>query len=160
MEVVYLDSLWNLLSFRRFALLSQHGQDAFDQLGESFKTPIKYEDLTECKKENSLNKTKDRSLIDIICKGKRLVNQKNLYSLLNVIFKFIVYKLISLNEEDEDYNELNLKDVIEEIIDEPIYNNSEDKVDLNEYNLNNVKVKNIEHIWKLLVNIYSETKNN
>ena len=44
-----------------------------------------------------------------------------------------------------------MKDVIEEIIDEPIYNNSEDIVDLNEYNLNKVKVKNIGHIWRLFV---------
>lgn len=156
-----MDSLWNLLSFRRVALLTQHGQDAFDQLDESFKITINYEDLIGTNKNNLINKIDDRLLIDIICKGKTLVNQKNLYSLLNVIFKFIVYKLISLNEEDDDYNELNLKDVIEEIIDEPIYTiNAEEKVDLNEYNFSNIKVKNIGHLWRLLVTVYSETKNN
>ena len=154
LEVTYLHSLWNLLSLRRVVLLSEHGQDPFDQLNDAFKVNL----TNQGSEEDS-----DEFFMSQISKGKRFVNLTNLFSLLNVVYKFIVFKLVFIAENEEaDLAEMSMSDVLTEILDEPIFGKTSDdeRIDLNEYNFADIKVKHVAHLWKLLVKIFSNLKNN
>ena len=51
LEMTYLLSLWNLLNFKKAVLLTEHGQDPFDELHESFKESLQQYDI-----KNLINK--------------------------------------------------------------------------------------------------------
>jgi hypothetical protein len=146
--VIYLKSLWNLLSLRRVLLLTQHGQDAIDQLNEKFKEPNNdYLDLAK--------------LPDYILSGKKNVNLINHFNILNILYKLIVYKIIpedSIISDTESFENMDteIKDLIEELDAETNDENSEEKIDLTSYNLKGLKIKNIWNLWKVLVSIYFE----
>ena len=146
--MIYLKSLWNLLSLRRVLLLTQYGQDAIDQLNEKFKEPNNdYLDLAK--------------LPDYILSGKKNVNLINHFNILNILYKLIVYKIIpedSIISETESFENMDteIKDLIEELDAETNDENSEEKIDLTSYNLKGLKIKNIWNLWKVLVSIYFE----
>ncbi len=151
--MTYLKSVWNLLSLRRVLLLTHHGQDAFTQLDDLFKAEIGQETKND-------NQTQ---LLDKICLSKRTINLMNLFRLLNLFYYLIVFKLMSLNENqilnDESYAELNISDALNELIFENEYSKDhEEPVSLNEYTFKDLKLKNIHHLWKLLVSLYFDLK--
>lgn len=151
--MIYLKSLWNLLSFRRVLLLTYHGQDAIDQLDEKYKENIKLDRAND-----------DKEIKNIILSGKQCVSIINLFNILLNLYKFIVYKLTSstLNrsnqeEEEEKFNiEMEINDLLSLLETYSQDEEHEASVNLNEYNLKSIKLKNIYHVWKLFVSIYFE----
>jgi hypothetical protein len=143
-----LKSLWNLLSLRRVLLLTQHGQDAIDQLNEKFKEPNNNDyDLA--------------TLQEDILSGKKSVNLINHFNILSILYKLIVYKIIpedSIISDTESFENMDteIKDLIEELDAETNNENSEEKIDLSGYNLKGFKIKNVWNLWKVLVSIYFE----
>lgn len=141
-------SLWNLLSLRRVLLLTQHGQDAIDQLNEKFKEPNNNDyDLATLQKD--------------ILSGKKSVNLINHFNILSILYKLIVYKIIpedSIISDTESFENMDteIKDLIEELDAETNNENSEEKIDLSGYNLKGFKIKNVWNLWKVLVSIYFE----
>ncbi len=141
-------SLWNLLSLRRVLLLTQHGQDAIDQLNEKFKEPNNNDyDLA--------------TLQEDILSGKKSVNLINHFNILSILYKLIVYKIIpedSIISDTESFENMDteIKDLIEELDAETNNENSEEKIDLSGYNLKGFKIKNVWNLWKVLVSIYFE----
>ena len=169
MDVTYLQSLLNLLSLKRVILLTEHGQDAFDRLSDQYKASLETEtseselsmdseqelastDEEKAKKVEKIAKEK-------ICKGKTSVNVTSLFNLLNQTYRFMLFKLISSNGgDDAAFNEVSIKDVLEEFIYET-NTNQEESLDLKEFDLRGFKLKNIYHFWKLIVQIYMDKKN-
>jgi hypothetical protein len=152
LDVVYLKSLWNLLSFRRILLLTHHGQDAIDKLDDKFKEKIQQSD-----------EDNDKQLKDRILAGKSCVNSINLFNILNLLYKLIVYKLIpeseaSNNTETDqiDSSEIEISDLILELFEQTITDpqNIDERIDLSEYHLKNLKAKHSYNVWKLFVAIY------
>ena len=132
-----LKSLWNLLSFQRVLLLTEHGQDPFSQLSDEFKSEIQLEDTTT-------------PLENIVFESSRSKNPANLFHLLNMVYKLIIYKLV-LNEQSLEYVEYGIEDLLSEY--------AEDDVDLTVINLKFLKVKNVFQLWKLLVEMYFKIRN-
>jgi len=136
------------LSLRRVLLLTQHGQDAIDQLNEKFKEPNNNDyDLA--------------TLQEDILSGKKSVNLINHFNILSILYKLIVYKIIpedSIISDTESFENMDteIKDLIEELDAETNNENSEEKIDLSGYNLKGFKIKNVWNLWKVLVSIYFE----
>jgi hypothetical protein len=131
LEVTYLQSLWNSLSLRRVILLTEHGQDPFDQLSYHYRVAIdaagdaaaaaeataatavaneesEYDEATMA--TNEANK-KDARIIEKLKKHRQHINLSNLYGLLDFVYKLIVFKLIptktvaaAMNAADETMN--------------------------------------------------------
>lgn len=53
-----------------------------------------------------------------------------------------------------------MADVIETLMDEGAFNDFDGKIDLTRFCLEDKKLKNIFHLWKLLINIYLSMKDN
>ena len=150
---MYLKSLWNLLSFRRVLLLTHHGQDAIDKLDDKFKEPIKIDSTTE-----------DKDLKELILAGKGCVNSINLFNVLNLLYKLIVYKLIpetettnTDNETDQvNSSEIEIIDLIQELFEQTKSDtkNEDEQIHLSEFHIKGLKAKNIYHVWKLFVGFY------
>lgn len=145
LEVTYLKSLWNLLTFRRVVLLTHHGQDAFDQLGDGFKQIITFDE-------------DDNKLKEYILRGKRCADTKNLLHILNIIYKLIVYKFIpsssAITDENELSDDIEISDLILELAEQINDSDLDKQFDISEFNLSGFKVKNAYHVWKLFVKIY------
>ena len=105
----------------------------------------------------------DQILMEKICKEKKFINLTNLFNLINLLYKLIVFKLMQPNANDENALwEVSLKDILDELKDElnlDISSKSEEAVDLNDFDLADFKLKNVIHFWKLVVNIYLLKKN-
>jgi hypothetical protein len=132
-----LRSLWNLLSFQRVLLLTEHGQDPFSQLSEEFKSEIERDETAA-------------TLEDAVFESNRGKNLVNLFHLLNTVYKLIISKL-TLNEQSLEYVEYGIEDMLGEYV--------EDGVDLTGVNLESIKVKNVFHLWKMLVDLYFRIRN-
>ena len=142
MDVTCLKSLWNLLSFQRVLLLTEHGQDPFGQLADDFKSEIELKN--------------DENLVDIICLSGRVKNLTNLFHVLNMIYKLIVFKL-TLGEQNVEYLEFGIEDFLGSLVEEIAFDNFK-QVDLTGFNLKDVKVKNVFQLWKVFVELYFEMK--
>ena len=172
-------------------LLTEHGQDPFDQLKEIYKQNIEFyfenknlvqrTDDEENSSQEGNQKQKmelESKLIEHICNGKAFIKLNSLFNFLDVLYKFIVYKLIPSTtlwdnnnqqglDTDTIYNsELSLDDVIsnDEFFDQIVSVDCEDenvkRLDLGLFNLSQIKLKNVYHVWKLLNRIYLKIKNN
>jgi len=182
--VSYLQSLWNLLSLKRLILLTEHGQDGFDKIDGQYKVMVENQteeemsldedneeseassNLYDKTNENSSSKSLsnfERILMEKICKEKKFVNLINLFNFINLLYKLIVYKLMQPNGSDENVLwEASLKEILVGLIDElnlDISSKSEEIVDLEEFDISDFKLKNVIHLWKLVVNIYLLKKN-
>ncbi len=175
LSIVYLKSLWDLLNIRRAILLTEHGQDPFDQLNESFKYQIRADDDfssdDESKAETSDSQESDEKeremkinekLIKKLVNGKIFLNLNNLFRILRLLYKFIVHKLYFLNETNvQEYTELRLESTLQELIEEEQEENEvnkEEKVQLKDFDLRNFQVKNTFHLWKLFTKVYLESR--
>lgn len=91
------------------------------------------------------------------------ISASNLFHMLNMIYRIIQFKLTSVAQGEANENlsmELNMADVIETLMDEGSFNDLEGKIDLPRFCLEDIKLKNIFHLWKLLINIYLSMKDN
>jgi hypothetical protein len=142
-----LKSLWNLLSFKRAALLTQHGQDPFSQLNEQYKEPISLESGNQ---------------YQVLCPDQS-ISAAHLFHMLNLVYRIITFKLtvIVQGEAKEDLSpEMNIAEVIETLVEEGNYNDLEEKIDLSRFCLKDIRLKNIFQLWKLLISAYLSLKNN
>ncbi len=140
-------SLWNLLSFKRAALLTQHGQDPFSQLNEQYKEPISLESGNQ---------------YQVLCPDQS-ISAAHLFHMLNLVYRIITFKLtvIVQGEAKEDLSpEMNIAEVIETLVEEGNYNDLEEKIDLSRFCLKDIRLKNIFQLWKLLISAYLSLKNN
>ncbi len=139
--------MWNLLSFKRAALLTQHGQDPFSQLNEQYKEPISLESGNQ---------------YQVLCPDQS-ISAAHLFHMLNLIYRIITFKLtvIVQGEAKEDFSpEMNIAEVIETLVEEGSYNDLEEKIDLSRFCLKDIRLKNIFQLWKLLIDAYLNVKNN
>ncbi len=180
-----MQSLWNLLSLKRLILLTEHGQDGFDKIDGQYKVMIENQtedevsldqenDASEANStlydknnENSSNSKSlsnfELALIEKICKEKKFINLTNLFNFINLLYKLIVFKLMHQNKNDENVLwEVSLKEILVGLIEEwnlDMSSKSEEAIDLEEFDLSDFKLKNVMHLWKLVVNIYILKKN-
>ena len=74
-----------------------------------------------------------------------------------------MFKLMHQNKNDENVLwEVSLKEILVGLMDElnlDLSSKSEEAVDLEEFDLSDFKLKNVMHLWKLVVNIYILKKN-
>jgi len=163
LETIYLESLWNVLSLRRVILLTEHGQDPFDQLSESYRAAIQLEDIG--KSSNDLTPQEiEKHVIEYIKTNKRYPNLENLFNLLDFLYKFIVYKLIPSSQSsnaDDDFQAYNKENEIKYFLSpdsiEILGSNLE--FELKEFNLENIRLKNIYQLWRCFVKLFLDVKN-
>ena len=138
--MTYLKSLWNLLNMRKAILLTEHGQDPFDELSDDYKEQM-----------------------DDLSKKSSYLKEEYVFNILEIVYKLIYNQLISSsnnnqdNDETEMSNEIDLEDILTEMANEENNSNSF-KIDFKKLNLENIKLKHIYQFWKYLVGIYSEKK--
>ena len=133
-----MQSLWNLLSFKRVLLLTQHGQDPFGQLDDSYKEEL---DITQ------------QQLRDQICPIRQIFSTEHLFHLLNLLYKLIVFKLMNSSTVQElDNMEMCMADVLQEMIEQE---DLQIKRINSEYNFKSLKLKNVYQLWKFFVSLYS-----
>lgn len=161
METNCLESLWNLLNLRRFFILTEHGQDPFDELDEIYRVKLEWIDMSaiSCDNNEMSEEDNDLKLTELIRKNKRFVKMENLYNLLDFIYKFIIYELIPLQQNeniDGENQAINPEFDIEYILNPDLLTklNTILEFDLNVFNLANIKLKNIFHLWMLFIKIY------
>ena len=171
LEVVYLQSTWNLLSLKRVLLLTEHGQDPFDQLSATFKADLDMDEFIARLKENEVDlpiikdnkqakvaKNHETILMDFITQGRRHFNKIQLFNILALFYHYITYKLINEKPSEESdeaqAGEHSLHDVLQEFNDEMFGNENEQNVDFEKYDFRFMKVKHVINIWKLLVKAY------
>ena len=157
-----MESLWQLLNLRKALLLTQHGQDSFDQLNIIFKEPIQAAGAPTTANifDNKLT-SEEKDVICAICKNKEYPRkQNNLFNALSLVHKLIVNKLIPISDfNDVDDNTMNpamrLEDILAEMSDE-----GNDRIFLNDFCLTIFRLKHVYHVWKLFVCIYLSKKDN
>ncbi len=138
--MTYLKSLWNLLNMRKAILLTEHGQDPFDELSDEYKEQM-----------------------DDLSKKSSYLKEEYVFNILEIVYKLIYNQLISSsnnnqdNDETEMSNEIDLEDILTEMANEENNSNSF-KIDFKKLNLENIKLKHTYQFWKYLVGIYSEKK--
>ena len=167
LETIYLESLWNLLSLRRVILLTEHNQDPFDQLDETYRVQISLEDIdTQSNNDDLTAKEIEQLVIDHIKKKKNVPNLENLSNLLDFIYKFIVYKLIPLsteNNSDDDENQTfnGEHEIIHFLNTESMEISSTRSIEFNldEFNLENIRLKNVHQLWRCFVKIFLDIRN-
>jgi hypothetical protein len=118
----YLQSLWNLLNFRKAMLLTEHGQDPFDQLHANFKEPIVDDDISKASSriddsttseelnillqsdlQPHINKTSefDSMLMRKICHNKMmLIEPMVVFNALNLLYRLIQFRLIPKGDDE------------------------------------------------------------
>lgn len=158
MDVSYLKSLWNLLNLRRAILLTEHGQDPFDLLNDVYRDPI----------IANIDQEKEETMEELVKKITENKYQKpeSMFKLVDFVYKYIIYRLIpnSENFEKTKNDETELIDgemLIQDVFTE-LQNDSDFSIDQIEFkilNLDDIKVKNIYHLWKILVHILMKTSN-
>lgn len=159
-----MESLWNLLNLRRAILLTEHGQDPFDQLDERYRVNISTASLITLK-HKILRTNVDSLIVEKIKNNRAYVDLSNLHNLIDFVYRFILLKLMS-NENDkresnsnDEENEMNSNIDIAHIL--SAYDDYSDEFGalseftINEFNVENIKLENIHHFWKLLIKIYS-----
>ena len=127
--MTYLKSLWNLLNMRKAILLTEHGQDPFDELSDDYKEQI-----------------------DDLSKKSSYLKEEYVFNILEIVYKLIYNQLISSsnnnqdNDETEMSNEIDLEDILTEMANEENNSNSF-KIDFKKLNLENIKLKHIYQFW-------------
>ncbi len=185
MEVTYLESLWNLLSLRRVMLLTEHGQDPFDQMNDNYKQSAhkdsidKSDDADDDEVLVKKHAELETNLAAHICRGKKFIKASSIFNIIDIFYKFIVYKLIpstmSLdNQEGVDLNDatyspdLDLEHILthDEFVDQLVasmHGDSDEErgADLKLFDFSKIKLKHVYHVWKLMNRVYLEnnTKN-
>ena len=164
-----MESLWSTLNLRKAVLLTEHGQDSFDQLDVTFKEPFLIDEATAADLAQinifSIKLTNDESnLMRSICRWRQYPKKKNVYNTLALLFKLIVNKLISIHDVLDDENSLNpnmslestLLGILEEDADDAEQRQikEDDRAQLAEFTLNRFKLRHVYHVWKLFVCIY------
>ena len=158
-----MESLWQLLNLRKALLLTQHGQDSFDQLNIIYKEPIQTTGFatasTTCITNKNLT-SEESNIIRDISKNKEYLKKQNLFNVLSLLHKLIVNKLIPISDFNDDENKMNptmsLEDILTEMSDETnsLQAKSSDRIYLDEYYLRSLQLKHVCHVWKLFVCIY------
>ena len=70
--MTYLKSLWNLLNMRKAILLTEHGQDPFDELSDDYKEQM-----------------------DDLSKKSSYLKEEYVFNILEIVYKLIYNQLIS-----------------------------------------------------------------
>ncbi|RNA31081.1 E3 ubiquitin-ligase RNF213-like [Brachionus plicatilis] len=165
LDVSYLKSLWNLLNLRRAILLTEHRQEPFDALNDAFRHPIQKEQDNQENGIDDNDGNKNEELAKTIISNK-YQKPENMLIILEFLYKYIIYRLIpnsesfekSKNDETELLNgEIPIEHVFNELANDTDF--SQDQVDFQIIDLNNIKLKNVNHLWKILVIIYLKNSN-
>jgi hypothetical protein len=95
----------------------------------------------------------------VIGANKSFLKEDTIFNVLNLI---TTYRLIPSNNQEEIINvEISLQDMLDEMLSDETQSGSEaESINLTSFNLKEFKLKNVHHIWKLLIEIYLEKKSN
>jgi hypothetical protein len=164
LEVVYLESLWNILSLKRVVLLTQFGQDPFDEISDTYRVKISLnndenEPIIYDPDDND-HKINDEIITRQILKGKKVANLSNLLNFLHYLYHLVNFKLTinnNNNSDDFNYNLIDVKDIIQQIVEEDDLKQSENTFSFDEYDLKDIKCQNICHLWNLMVTLYKNS---
>jgi hypothetical protein len=162
-------------------LLTEHGQDPFDQLNDNYKQfahngSIDTAANDEEKEEALVQKHAELevNLAARICRGKKFIKASSTFNMIDIFYKFIVYKLIPStvlldNQETVDLNdaaytpELDLEQILanDEFVSSMYGDSDEERADLKLFDFSDIKLKHVYHVWKLMNRVYLEnsTKN-
>ena len=166
--MTHLESLWQLLNLRKALLLTQHGQDSFDQLNIIFKEPIQAAGAPTTANifDNKLT-SEENDIMRDICKNKEYLKKQNLFNALSLLHKLIVNKLMTIINVNDDENTMNptmsLEDILSEMSSDETSNlqaKSNDQVYLDEFCLRGFQLRHVYHVWKLFVCIYLNKNDN
>lgn len=141
--------MWNLLNLHRAILLTEHGQDPFDLLNDAFRYPIQE------------NEGENFEELATKIMAKKYPQPEEMLILLEFMYNCIVHWLIpnsesyeaSKNDDSALWNgEMSIKDVFDELINE--MDILKDHIDFSLINIENIKLKNFYHLWKLCVHFF------
>ena len=150
-------------------LLTEHGQDSFDQLDATFKEPFvaggaSAADLAQLNIFSNKLTDEENELMRVICQRREYPKKKNVYNTLALLFKLIVNKLIPIKDVLDDENSLNpnmslentLLGILEEDADDAQQRQikEDDRALLSDYTLSEFTLRHVYHVWKLFVCIY------
>ena len=163
LDMGYLRSLWHLLNMRRAILLTQHGQDSFDQLNDDFKCDV---DGSQFGSTQGDAADLENKLTLHITRNRKHFGPSNLFKLLYILYQFITNKLIEESrqqskqfEVEHSSSEFDLNDALcefnDELSSEQTATAEAEMFDLGQYCFTGIQVKHIWFVWKLLVKIYS-----
>jgi hypothetical protein len=163
-------------------LLTEHGQDPFDQLNNNYKQYLYKSSGDDAEDEEASAKKQvelESDLVAHICRGKKFLKASSIFNIIDIFYKFIVYKLIpttttldnqeTVDLEEAAYNpEINLEDILanDEFVDQIVASmygySDEERADLKLFNFSDLRLKHIYHVWKIMNRVYLEinTKNN
>lgn len=177
LDLGYLESLWNILNLRRVILLTEHKQDPFDELEHLYRENIPIDliqgEISNYSSDYSSDASEDEqkrldriecNIMDYIKRKKKYMKLKDVLSILNLVYKLIIYKLIKRESDEknqEEVEEINpdmklIHLLCSDEIDQT--DNKEDQIDFECFNFENIQLKHIYHLWKLLVRIYLDAK--
>lgn len=149
-----MESLWNVLRLRQVTLLTEHRQDAFDQLDNSYRVLITVDQIgveIDTNDAENMNAEKTELLIADRIKMNKQPSAENLYNLLDVLYKLIVYKLTNEGVVENLDPQHQIKYFLNpEYVEIPGVKLG---LDFDAFNLDNVRLENVHHLWRLLVKI-------